>query len=188
VPREAADVGVVGADGGPVRLRSFWSASPCVLVFLRHFGCVGCAEQVTELIPRLDELARAGVRTVLVGNGSPEQRAEFVARHALDKAPAEVVTDPTLTAYRALSLVRSSWATFGPRAIVETARAMGRGFPHRPAAGDGTQQGGVLVIDPTGLLRLYRRSRSIGDHAPASDLVEAALRLAIETRGAVLHV
>jgi peroxiredoxin len=188
VPREVAEATVVLANGARAPLASFWERGPCALVLLRHFGCVGCAQQVTELAPRLDELARAGVRTVLVGSGTSEQLAAFVERHALARAAVDTVTDPELAVYRALGLERSTWATIGPRSLVETVRAMAAGHPHRPPEGDPTQQGGVLLVDGRGVVRMYKRNRSIGDYAPACELVDAALRLAIERGSAVAHV
>jgi peroxiredoxin len=181
VPKDVADALVVDASGAKVPLASFWARGPCLVVLLRHFGCVGCAEQVTELRPRFDELARAGVRAVLVGNGTPEQMAGFVERHALSGCPVDVTTDPGLGAYAALALRRSVWATLGPRALVDMARAMGAGHPHRRVEGDATQQGGVLLVDARGVVRVFHANRSLGDHTPTNDLVEAALRLAIET-------
>jgi peroxiredoxin len=180
VPRALAEAEVVDAAGARVVLGGFWQGNACVVIFLRHFGCVGCSEQVTELAPRLDELGRLGVRVVLVGNGAPAQRDGFVERHALAGAAADVVTDEALAAYRAAGLLRSLFATLGPRSLWESARAMGRGHPHRAVQGDPTQQGGALVVDRRGVVVFYKRNRSIGDHAPASDLVEAALRVAIE--------
>jgi peroxiredoxin len=188
VPREVAEARVLDADGEPVPLGSFWESGPCLVVLLRHFGCVGCAEQVTELAPRLPELARAGVRTVLVGNGSPDQLAAFVERHALSGAPVEVTTDPSLAVYSAIGLYRSAWATIGPRALVEFARALAAGHPHRPTEGDYTQQGGVLLVDRRGTVRFFHRNRSLGDHSPTGDLVEAALKLRIEESGAAARV
>jgi peroxiredoxin len=188
VPDDVSDARVLDASGAEVKVGSFWEHDGCLLVLLRHFGCVGCAQQVRELAPRLFELARAGVRTVLVGSGSVEQRAAFAARNALDGAPALLVTDPSLGLYRALGLVRSAWATVGPRALLETARAMAAGHPHRTAEGDRTQQGGVLLVGRAGVVRQFHRSRSIGDYPPASDLVEAALRLALEERGSAMTV
>ncbi|AKV00068.1 hypothetical protein AKJ09_06731 [Labilithrix luteola] len=188
VPREVAQATVLDAAGARVQLASFWQNGPCMLVLLRQFGCVSCAQQVTELSSRLDELARAGVHTVLVGNGTREELVAFVDRHALAGAPVEAVTDPELEAYRALGLVRSAWATVGPRAIVGTVRAMAAGFPHRAPEGDRTQQGGVLFVDGRGVVRLYKRNRSICDYLPASELVEAALRLAIERAGSAAPV
>jgi peroxiredoxin len=181
VPRALADARVVDASGAPVRVGALWAKGPCLLVLLRHFGCVGCAEQVTELAPRLDELARAGVSTVLVGNGSREQLGAFVERHALAGAPVDATTDPTLAIYAALDLPRSAWATVGPRAIAETVRAMGAGHPLRRVQGDATQQGAVLLVDAEGVVRFFHANRSLGDHASASDVVEASLRLEIES-------
>ncbi|HEX8794625.1 MAG TPA: peroxiredoxin-like family protein [Polyangiaceae bacterium] len=180
VDRSIADTRVLDASGASVAVGTFWANGPCLVVLLRHFGCVGCAEQMTELAPRLGDLAHAGVRTVLVGNGSREQLADFIERHALRGAPVEVVTDPPLALYAALELRRSTWATIGPRALVEIARAMTAGHPHRPTEGDRTQQGGVLLVDGRGIVRFFHSNRSLGDHADTSDLVEAALRLRIE--------
>lgn len=188
IDRGVADTRVLDATGAPVAVGTFWAHGPCLLVLLRHFGCVGCAEQMTELSPRLRDLAQAGVRTVLVGNGTPEQLAAFIERHALTGAPVEVVTDPPLGLYSALELRRSAWATIGPRALVDMARAMTAGHPHRPVEGDATQQGGVLLVDGRGIVRFYHRNRSLGDHADTSDLVEAALRLRIEASSAAARV
>jgi peroxiredoxin len=179
VPDGVADARVLDASGAELEVGSLWERSSCLLVLVRRFGCVGCAEQVRELAPRLFELSRAGVRTVLVGNGSVEERAAFAARNALEGAPALLLTDPSLSLYRALGLVRSAWATVRPRSLLETARAIAAGYAHRRAEGDRTQQGGVLLVDRAGVVRLFHRSRSIGDHPPASDLVDAALRLAV---------
>lgn len=188
VPREIGEARVLDARGQPVPLGSFWASGACLVVLLRHFGCVGCAEQMSELAPRLPDLARAGVRTLLVGNGSPEQLEAFVERHALRGAPVEVATDPSLSVYAALGLHRSAWATIGPRALVEIARAMTAGHPHRATEGDRTQQGGVLLVDARGTVRFFHRNRSLGDHAATGDLVEAALRLRIEESGAAARV
>jgi peroxiredoxin len=188
VPQQAAEARVTRARGDSVPLGSFWERGPCLLLLLRHFGCVGCAEQVTEIAPRLPELARAGVRTVLVGNGTREQMAAFVERHALAGAAVEVTTDPSLAVYAALGLRRSAWATLGPRALVDIGRAMAAGHPHRPVEGDAIQQGGVLLVDGRGVVRFFHDNRSLGDHPSASDLVEAALRLRLEASDVVARV
>jgi peroxiredoxin len=188
VPDAVGDARVIDPRGESVRLASLWAAQPCMLVFLRHFGCIGCSEQLHELVPRLGEIARAGVRVVLIGSGSPEQRDAFVERHLLQNAPATVMTDPGLDAYGRLHFARSLWATFGPRAIVDAARAVAKGHPHAPPQGDRMQQGGVLFVDTRGVVRFFHASRSIGDHPPASDLVAAALRLAIETHSPRAYV
>jgi len=178
-PPSLADAIVLDRAGQGRRLGSLWETQPCVVVMLRHFGCIGCDVTVTELAPRLAELHAAGARTVLVGNGAPAAIDGFVERHALGDKPVDVVTDPTLAAFRAAGLVRSAWATFGPRAIVDYVRAMGAGFVPRKTAGDNLQQGGAVVVDAGGRVVFHHVSRSLGDHADGSDLVDAALGLAI---------
>ena len=180
VPKALGDAEVVGADGATMRLASLWSKAPVMLVFLRHFGCVGCSEQLGELVPRLEEITRAGVAVVLIGNGTPDQRDAFAERHDV-RGRALLVTDPNRAAYRALALARSRWATFGPRSIVDLFRAMSHGHAHRGVLGDSTQLGGVALVDARGVVRFFHASRSIADHPSASDLVDASLRLALET-------
>jgi peroxiredoxin len=184
VPRAIADAVVIDATGARVPLDAFWKDRACVVLLLRHFGCIGCAQQVTELSPRLDEIDRAGVHVVLVGNGTPDQMAAFRERHALADKKVDLVTDPDLNAYRALQLERSIWSTIGPRSMLEHLRLWGTGLRGHRVAGDVTQQGGAILVDGAGIVRLTRRSHSIGDHVTASDLVDTALRLAIETRAA----
>ncbi|HEX3345524.1 MAG TPA: peroxiredoxin-like family protein, partial [Polyangiaceae bacterium] len=108
----------------------------------------------------------------------PEAIAGFVERHGLADKPAEVLTDPSLAAFRAAGLLRSAWATFGPRAVVDYVRAMGAGFVPRKAAGDLLQQGGALVVDASGRVVFRHAATSLADHADGSDLVDAALGLA----------
>jgi peroxiredoxin len=184
VPRAIAGAMVIGATGARVRLDSFWNDRACVVLFLRHFGCIGCAQQVTELSPRLDEIDRAGVHVLLVGNGTPDQMAAFRERHALSDKKVELVTDPELVGYRAAGLERSIGSTLGPRSMLEHLRLWGTGLRGHRVAGDMTQQGGAMLVDAVGVVRLARRSHSIADHVAASDLVDLALRLAIETRAA----
>jgi len=178
-PPPLADAVLLDRAGAGRRLGSFWEKQPCVVVMLRHFGCIGCDVTVTELAPRLGELHAAGARTLLIGNGEPAAIDGFVERHALADRPVDVVTDPSLEAFRAAGLLRSAWATFGPRAIVDYVRAMGAGFVPRKVAGDLLQQGGALVVDAGGRVVFHRASKSLSDHADGSDLVDAALALAL---------
>jgi peroxiredoxin len=187
VPKPLADADVIDSTGARVRLESLWRGRACVVLFLRHFGCIGCAGFVAELGPRLDELVRVGVHVVLVGNGTREQMAAFRERNALLDARVDLVTDPTLTVHRAAGLQRSIWSTFGPRSMIEHARLWAAGLGNRSVEGDATQQGGAMLVDARGIVRLARRDRSIGDHVSASQLVDAALGLAIEARADV-HV
>ncbi|MGH7296899.1 MAG: AhpC/TSA family protein, partial [Polyangiaceae bacterium] len=115
---------------------------------------------------------------VIVGSGPPSSIAAFAARNTLDDKPVTLLTDPSLAAYRAAGLVRSAWATFGPRAVVDYVRALTSGFARRPTDGDLLQQGGAIVVGVGGRVVLHRVYESLGEHVDASDLVDAALALA----------
>jgi peroxiredoxin len=186
VPAALATTLVLDADGRQVELGSRWAEGPCVLVFLRHFGCPACADHVAEMLPRLAELRAIGMRVALVGSGEPEHIAPFVARVGLEGRGVEVLTDPTLAAFRAAGLVRSAWATYGPVALYQVARSMTRGHPHLPPLGDRLQQGGTLLVDHGGRLAFYHRNASVGGDPPMVDLVDAALSVAAHKSCVVL--
>ena len=157
--------------------------APLLLVFLRHFGCISCSHHVTELAPRLDELHALGVRTLFIGNGTPNFIEGFVERFSLADKPVEITTDPTLESFAAAGLVRSAWATFGPQAIWDALRAWGAGHTNEPTEGDDLQQGGTLLVDERGVVVWYHRNQSLLRHAATVDVVEAALQIKSERSG-----
>jgi peroxiredoxin len=164
--------------GASHSLGACWADRPCVVVLVRHFGCIGCSAAIADLAPRLREIDVAGATTVIVGSGPASSIAAFAERNALDDKPVTILTDPSLAAYRAAGLVRSAWGTFGPRAVIDYVRAFTGGFSSRATDGDLLQQGGALVVAAGGRVVLHRVYESLGEHVEASDLVDAALALA----------
>jgi hypothetical protein len=159
--------------------------SPCLVSFLRHFGCIGCAEHIADIAPRLVELDDLGLRTLFVGNGEPRYIDGFLERVGLRDSHARVVTDPTLKIFEAAGLVRSRWGTFGLRAIGDVARGWSHGAASHGMEGDALQLGGVLMTDAAGTVAYYHRSKSLGDHPSASDLVDVALVLCARRSSAI---
>jgi hypothetical protein len=90
-----------------------------------------------------------------------------------------VVTDPTLQAFEAAGLVRSLWSLAGPRAVAFKLRGLAAGHVQDRVEGDLRQQGGVLVVDREARVAYRWRDRSLGDHAPMGDVVDAAMRVAL---------
>ncbi|HET6584950.1 MAG TPA: peroxiredoxin-like family protein [Nannocystaceae bacterium] len=168
---------VLDREGASSTLGEHWRDRPALLVFLRHFGCIACAEHVAIVAPRLVELVRLQIEVVFIGNGAPHFIDGFVARNGLHGVPVAIVTDPTLLAFAAAGLVRSRMSTFGPRALLNHARASLAGFRQRAIEGDNEQQGGVLLVDRDGTIVYAHRDEVAGDHAPMADVVDAALRL-----------
>src|ERR1019366_5441690 len=84
---------VLDSDGTPVRLADQWHDQPAVIVWLRHFGCVFCREQVAEIREHREEIEALGAGIAFVGNGTPRAAAWFQKRFAPDST---VLTDPDL--------------------------------------------------------------------------------------------
>ena len=177
VPEALSSLEVQGADGSAHVLRDFWAGQPCLLVFLRHFGCIGCSENVRELAPRLPELKRLGVRTVFIGCGAPFFIPPFQERHNLLHAPVELFSDISLETYRAAGLAYGLWEGFRPRSFVEMGRAFTQGNVQRASEGDLRQHAGAVLIDQGGCVRFYHRNQSVGDHAPLATIMQVALSL-----------
>jgi AhpC/TSA antioxidant enzyme len=178
VPPELARARVMDRAGKERPLGESWANGPCLAVFLRHFGCIGCSEHVTALAPRLLEIAELGVGTVMVGSGAPDFIDGFVERQALGDKKVTILTDPSLIAFRAAGLERSRWGTFGPHALVDFGRALLDGHRHAGLLGDATQQGGTMLVDRGGVVRFLHRAAHLGDHPDPADVVDAVLWIA----------
>lgn len=177
IPAELDAAIVIDRAGASAPLGTHLRGLPCLVSFLRHFGCTGCADHIADVAPRLQELHALGLRTVFVGNGEPRYIDGFLQRTGLADKHATVVTDPTLRVFAAAGLLRSKWATLGPRAALDVARARSRGIAGQGLEGDHFQQGGALIVDADGVVAYFHRSKSLGDHPAASDLVDVALAM-----------
>jgi len=182
IPEALANASVIDARGAAHRRGDAWRDRDVVLVFIRHFACIGCAEQIAILRPRLPELAALGVGVVIVGSGTADQLAGFVERENLDGITC--FTDPDRAAYRAAELRRSRWGTFGPVALGQAARAYLHGHRNGRPQGDLHQQGGTLYVTRAGVVGFYHGAASLGDHARLLDVVDVALaERAVEAAG-----
>jgi peroxiredoxin len=177
VPEALARVEVLGRDGAKRSLGELWREGPVVLVYLRHFACIACTEHVAELAPHVPALEALGVKVVLIGNGAPHFIDGFIARNGIGPQ-VEVVTDPSLEVFRLAGMERSRASTYGPRAAYNAGRAMLRGCRQTAIEGDVLQQGGVVVIDPSGEVAYVHRDRALGDHPPTAEILEAARAVA----------
>jgi len=137
---------------------------------------------VDGLVARLPELDALGVDVVLIGNGTPAALAPFVRDMALARRGVTVVTDPSLAVFRAAEQRRPRFN--GLRAIVETIRELAASYAPGRVIGDARQLGGAFLVDESGRVVHHHRSRSPGDLVDSSDIVQAALALVVERRGA----
>ena len=121
----------------------------------------------------IDQLKSHGADLYVIGNGTPNFIAGFRDQTKYD---GPVYTDPSLAVYQAAQLKRGVARTFDPRALGDTVGAFMRGHRQGRTQGDPWQQGGVLVIAPSGDVLWQHASDRPGDNATARDIVAALKR------------
>jgi hypothetical protein len=126
---------------------------------------------VVQLHREKDRISAAGADLYVIGNGTPNFIAGF---RETTHYTGPIYTDPSLAVYKAAELKRSVTSTLDPRGFGKALRAFASG--HRQAVipqGDQWQQGGVLVIAPTGEIRWHHISGRAGDDATVDQIVRA---------------
>jgi AhpC/TSA antioxidant enzyme len=161
---------VLDPHGKPVQLAGEWADRPAVVVWLRHFGCVFCREQVAEIRAARGEIESRGAGIVFIGNGTPRAAAWFQQRYAADST---VFTDPDLVSYKAIGARSGLASTLGPGAWGAGIRAFRSGARQSTTKGHPYQQGGLVVMAPGNKVLYQRISRAAGDHAPVADVLAA---------------
>jgi hypothetical protein len=168
--RALATVSVLDTDGTPVRLADQWHDQPAVIVWLRHFGCVFCREQVAEVRARRADIEALGAGIAFVGNGTPRAAAWFQKRFAADST---VLTDPDLLSYKAIGARSGLLTTLGPQAWGAGIRAFRSGSRQSTTKGHPYQQGGLVIMAPRNKVLYQHISSAAGDHAPISAVLNA---------------
>jgi prostamide/prostaglandin F2alpha synthase len=164
------DMTVLDEHGKPVVLGSLWRDRTAVLVFMRHFGCIHCRDHISHLLDALDSIHAAGAELYVIGNGSPSFIAGFRDQTGWT---GPIYTDPSLDVYKAAQLKRSVAATLDPRSLGVAFRAFRSGARQGRTQGDQWQQGGVLVVSPSGAVLWKHASDRPGDNATNAQIVAA---------------
>jgi hypothetical protein len=108
----------------------------------------------------------------VIGNGSPSFIAGFRDSTGY-RGP--LYTDPSLEVYRTAGLKRGVFKVISPRAAFAALGALRGGFRQGRTQGDQLQQGGTLVIAPTGDIVWAHVDEYAGDGADPDDIVRACV-------------
>jgi hypothetical protein len=127
---------------------------------------------VVQLHRRHDEIRAAGAELHVIGNGSPMFIDGFRETSGWTGA---IYTDPSLEVYKAAGLQRGVFKVLHPKAAFAALGALRGGFRQGRTQGDSLQQGGVLVIAPSGEVVWSHVSEFAGDNASPDEIL-AALR------------
>ena len=118
----------------------------------------------------LPAIRARGAELVIVGNGRPEQAADF-RDTANVKNP--LFVDPELRAYAAAGLRRGLSSSLNVSVLGNAIRALRAGKRQGAVEGDPWQQGGVFVIRPDDRVDFAYVSESAGDHPDPADILAA---------------
>jgi hypothetical protein len=130
---------------------------------------------VVQLHRESERMKAAGGELIVVGNGKPHWIAGFRDDTGYR---GELYTDPSLESYRLAGMKRGIFRWLNPVAGAYAVRALFRGQRQTRVKGDAHQQGGVLVIRPSGEV-LYRHADSVaGDLVPIPKIMAALERQA----------
>ncbi len=176
----APDGVVLEGNGRTSHLSTAWSELPAVVVFLRYFGCPLCQAQIVALRDERDRFDASGAAVVLVGQGDPEDAAEFLARK---RVPFRCLVDPDRSLYRAYGLRRGAVRdVFGFEAVSSSLRqSLHRETIHGTLHGGNLMQmPGTFVVDAGGILRFVHRSLTIADTPPNRVLLDVVENLSGE--------
>jgi AhpC/TSA antioxidant enzyme len=128
------------------------------------------------LRPHASEFERSGGKLAVVGNGWPAM-AKAWAGHVGFAPSVQVLTDPSRKAYDLAGFKRSVALTLlNPLSIARFVRANLHGFRQGRTAGNPWQQGGALVVLPSGKVTYKYVSFGPGDHPSPATLVDALKR------------
>lgn len=161
------DCEVFNRHGEPHRLGDMWRERPVLLVFVRHFGCIFCSEQVGQMRRLSPQVHAAGASWIIVGNGSVEEVATFAESLGGEVA---VYSDPTLRAYDVAGAKRNLLRL---QVIANAWRAYRAGHRQRRLQGSPTQHGAVLLVLPGGRVAWRYVSRTAGDHPTDANILSA---------------
>lgn len=169
-PDDAApDFELQDSRGNPLRLRDYGRNGPVLLLFWRHYGCSCGADRAQRLRAEYADYLALGAKVLIVGQGGPEQAAQYAALHQLT---CPVLCDPTRQVYEAYDLLdgKPSQIVFdAPDEFLKTDAQAGallqqqrHGTP-RAAVNSPWQLPGEFVIDAAGRIRLAHRYQHCED-------------------------
>lgn len=161
-----APYAIVNLDSGEsVNLESLYQDQAVALVFLRHYGCVFCREQLASLREFKTE------NIVLVGLGDQEETARFRQRMEI---PQKIISDPTKALYQQFGLRRASFGQFVNRRVVKRGiEAMRSGHRVGVVNADPLQLAGVFILNSQGDVIFEKLSQDPADLLLGPQIVEA---------------
>ena len=165
-----AQITLPDVEGTEHKLGDLWSEHPVVFCFVRHFGCIFCRAQASELDARADEIESRGGRLIIIGNGA----AHFASAFAEDlKIRSTILIDEDRRSYREAGMRRGFVEVLSPKVPLNALRSYLDGHRQKAVQGDAFQLGGVLIIAPGNKIGYEYISETGGDHPDTQEVLNA---------------
>lgn len=153
-------------------LSDCYSDHGLLLILVRHWNCIFCRGQLTELhtlLPLLEQKTRV---VVVMPHRAEYLRSRLTGRYFLS---CTVLCDPEYTLYRALGYghMRASEA-ISPKAIMDGAKLFFGGHIVGMPDGDVEQLPGVVAIRASGLVAARHQHAFASDYLTSDELLEFA--------------
>ena len=159
---------VILDSGAESRLSEVIQNETSALVFLRHFGCIFCREQ-------LEELGKTDSPLVFVGRGTPSDAIKLQEEVGYIRP---MICDVQGRLFEEAGCARASLSQMGGLATVRSGfRAFGKGNRMNRPKSDPRQLGGTIVIQPNGEIMWRYMSQFAGDH-PTLGQIQTAIEKA----------
>jgi hypothetical protein len=151
-------------SGESVELESLYRDRPLALVFLRHFGCIFCREQITQLRGFPNE------NVVLVAMGKVQETSDF--REKME-SPQLFISDPNKSLHELFGLRRGSFTQmFNPTTFKRGFAASKMGNKVGSPVGDPWMLAGTFIIQCNGELSFSHYSRDASDNLTGETIIE----------------
>ncbi|KZV94733.1 hypothetical protein EXIGLDRAFT_766890 [Exidia glandulosa HHB12029] len=158
----AAALDILAHDGARVRFGDLFRNQRTIVLFIRHFWCPLCQDYMYSVARSLDPAAldRAGVRLVIVSNGSPSMIKSY--RQIFRLPPSiPLFTDPSRALYNAMGMTRRTLDAgpepakgeyvrhgYWPGIGMVVKNALKTRMPLTANGGDVKQLGGEFILGP----------------------------------------
>jgi peroxiredoxin len=174
--------------GGRVELRDRWKRGPLVVMFMRHFGCAFCREQLIKVGRAQQDFEAAGAEIVAIFQYSAEATADFCASR---KVGFECLGDPLREAYAEVEVGRGTRDQVLGRKIarrylgvIVKSRVTGSTKADAVQGGDMQQLPGTFVVGRDGRVVFAHYAVSSADNPPVLDVLAAVRSQGVSTASA----
>lgn len=131
--------------------------APTLILFLRHFGCTFCKENLSDAARLRPSLDAAGTQLAFVHLGTEAEAAEFMKTYGFQDLPR--VSDPEMRLYRAFMLRRFRWwQLFDVGTWIRGWQSLKSGNRQGKAVGDPLQLSGAFLVSGGRILGSFRQN------------------------------